>query len=315
MLDLETWCSEHLADGQRRGDEYPARCPWCNELGKFSINLESQFFRCYRSSCESNTVKRWAGYLIAYVEGITIGEARAKLGSATKFEEPTHRKVKLEAQSEKLEIPLPSETILCYAAGRKGSDGSDKEWRVIKYLRERVSNDALKKYGVGWASEGRYYNRAILPVRCNGISSWTARDATDEHETNPKRPKYQNPSGDWANRVFFGWDEANTEGADIVLVEGPFDVMRLSDHGINAIGMLGKELHERQKDLLFSLPRGTVVTVMLDPEVSRLKVDEIVDRIPRRLEVYIAQLPAGVDPGASTPDQARVALDSAIKAR
>ena len=323
-FDLEMWCDEHL-DGRRKGDEYPAICPWCDEPKKFSVNIEKNVFRCYRDSCPSNEVPRWVGYLLAHVEGITPGEARAKIneGSIELPKEPAHRRVK-PSESASFDIDLPPEFIPCYKPGRV-MDGEPKEWRVIKYLKDRVSRETLKKYGVGFAYEGKYYNRAILPIRCAGVNAWTGRDATDEHKESKFRPKYTNPPGEWADAAFFGWDEADTTGADLVLAEGPFDVMRLSDHGINAIGLLGKELKEGQRGLLFSLPYGTVLTLMLDPEVKRYHIDDLVARIPRRLRVYIATLDPepqtedqkrdGVDPGNSTREQAEDAIEDARPAR
>lgn len=325
MFDLEAWCSEHL-DGKRKGDEFPAVCPWCNSHGKFSVNLDKLVFRCYRASCESNNVPRWVGFLIAHVERISVDQARAKIGEqATAIErEPVHRQVKHKDRPT-IEIPLPDETVLCYAPGRT-VNGEPKEWRVIQYLRERVTDATLAKYGVGWVVSGRYwptpeksievYNRVILPVRCAGINAWTARDATDEWRENPKRPKYTNPVGDWASLAFFGWDQANLTGADLVLVEGPFDVMKLNDHGVNAIGLLGMEQHDLKKiSLLFDLPRGTNITVLLDPEVKRHQVDALIDKIPRRHNVYTGQLPPGIDPGKSTREQAWEAIDNARKIR
>lgn len=305
-FDLEAWCSEHL-DGKRKGDEFPATCPWCGTHGKFSVNLDKSVFRCYRSSCESNSVPRWIGFLIARVENISVGQARAKVGESAQpiQREPAHRQIK-HGDRVALDIPLPDETVLCYSPGR------EKEWRVIQYLRDRVTDDALAKYGVGWTSSGKYYNRVILPVRCAGINAWTGRDATDEWKSNPKRPKYTNPPGEWAAQAFFGWDQANTDGADLVIVEGPFDVMRLNDHGINAIGLLGMEQHDlRKMSLLFELPRGTSITVLLDPEVKRQYIDATIDKIPRRHKVYLGRLPLGVDPGNSTREQAREAIDNA----
>lgn len=310
MFDLEAWCSEHL-DGKRKGDEFPAVCPWCGETGKFSVNLDKNVFRCYRATCESNSVPRWVGFLLAHVERITVDQAREKLGESKPIErEPAHRQVK-HADRLQVDIPIPAETVVCYVPGRK-IHGEPKEWRVIQYLRDRVTDAALAKYGVGFTTSGKYYNRIILPVHCGGVHAWTARDATDEHKTNKDRPKYTNPRGEWASQAFFGWDQANTTGADIVLVEGPFDVMRMSDHGVNAIGLLGMEQHDLKKmSLLFDLPRGTNITVLLDPEVKRQYVDAVIDKIPRRHKVYLGRLPDGVDPGASTREQAWHAIDNA----
>lgn len=322
-MDLLSWCELNLDDGKDKGEEYSARCPWCGEVGKFSVNIEKKVYRCFKGSCDR---QGWVGFLIAHVEGITPREARAKLGAASDIVLPKFRPRKIEMRE--IEIPLPDEFIPCYKAGRADADGEPKEWRLPRALRDRgIDREVLAKYGAGFCISGKQYNRAVIPVSCASVKAWTARDLTNDHKTNERRPKYHNPPGEWADSAFFGWDEADTGGADLVIAEGPFDVLRLASHGINAIGFLGKELKETQprRKLLFSIPRGTAITIMVDPEVSFLDIRRIFAMIPRRHAVYVATLNPepktenqeleGVDPGNSTREQAIAAIDNAKRIR
>ena len=326
-MDLRSWCELNLDDGQDKGDEFAARCPWCQELGKFSVNIEKQLFRCFRDRCAS---QGWAGKLVAYVDDITLREAREKLRRDD--DAPTLPSHERKAKSrELLAIELPAEFIACHEPDRI-VDGKPKPWRMPKALQDRdIKPEVLSQYGVGFCREGPQYNRCVLPVRCAGVSAWTARDLTDEHESNPRRPKYNNPAGKWVDSVFFGWDDADRSGADLVLVEGPFDVLKIASHGINAIGLMGKELKPSQprRKLLFDLPPGTAIIIMMDPSVSALDIDGLVAMIPRRHKVYLANLLdgvtqenmtheqkiKGVDPGNSTREQAMMAIDLARLAR
>jgi DNA primase len=327
-MDLLSWCELNLDDGKQKGHEYQARCPWCGEVGKFSVNIEKQVYRCFRASCDETG---WAGKLISHVEGVTLSQARAKLkGGEAEIVMPKFRPRKV--LTRELVIPLPDEFIPCYQAGRLGTNGEDKSWRLPLALRNRgIDREVLSRYGAGFCIDGKQYNRVVLPVNCSTIKAWTARDLTDDHKTNKLRPKYYNPPGEWADAAFFGWDEADTGGADLVIAEGPFDVLRLACHGINAIGFLGKELKAEQprRKLLYEIPRGTSITIMVDPEVSRLDIQRIAAMIPRRHRVYVANLldgvteegitdeqrRDGVDPGNSTREQALAAIDKAQRIR
>ena len=303
MFDLSEWASLNL-DGSLRGQEFSAKCPFCGRHGKFSLNIEKGKFRCFRASCQAGGVTK----LVSHVEGISWSEARKKTNEVLDVQTPAYEKTKA-FERPKFEVPLPDEFTSCYKAGR------DPEYRIPRYLRERECNETLKKFEVGFCTKGKYFNRVILPVKCPNGYAYTARDATDDWKTDERRPKYLNPPGEWKNALLYGWNQyAESLGQDLVLVEGPFDVLRLHSHGIPAMSILGKELGAGQRALLHTLPRSTSVTIMIDPEERSFFVRKIALEISLHFKnIYVAKLEPGIDPGISTSEQAFTSIDSARK--
>ena len=170
-----------------------------------------------------------------------------------------------------------------------------------------MSRETARDFGLGYCKKGRYANRIILPYVCPNGSGFTARDITGY-----SKQKYLNASGVNRRSLFYGWREENI-GGDIVLCEGPLDVLRLYEHGIAALGLLGKTLSQGQYGLLMKFPINTAITVMLDPE-TQLESLRIVKTLSNRFDdIYIASLPDGIDPGDSSLEQAWDALNHSEK--
>ena len=146
-----------------------------------------------------------------------------------------------------------------------------------------------------------------MPMVCPNGQSFTTRDITGKQE-----PKYLNPPKcSFQSFLLYGWPQVDIKG-DLVLVEGPMDAIKLWQHGIQALSLGGKVLHPKQIKLLTKFPRDISLTIMLDPE-EQLAPIEVAKQLVFRFEcVYIASLPAGVDPGGSTKEQAEEANDTAV---
>jgi len=300
MFDFESWLDIHLS-GRRNGNEYSAACPYCGKARKFSVNIELKLFRCFSGSCQSSG-RAWQ--LIKHVEGLSGKEARKLLGSEYDSTKPAFMKKKA-IENKKWNIDLPEEFIPCLEVGRV------PEFRNIQYLKDRIQNSTLKEFGVGFCKTGLCWDRAVIPVSSPFGQAWTARDATDKWKEDPKRSKYYNPRGGWANDLLFGWPQYEA-GSDLILVEGPFDVMKLYEYGLSAMALLGKELGQGQRAQLLSLPADTYVVVLIDPEEKRWIIDDIRDKLSLKFRnMFVGKLPIGVDPGSSTKKQAIDCVDSA----
>jgi len=286
------------------GDEMTAVCPNCDKFGSFYVNVKSGKYVCFK--CEFKALSIVG--LIAKLEGISWREARKylfkqgvklrKMEPATLEDEIASLRPGAEAEDEEkmVEVPLPEEFVGVYEKGK---------WRVPKYLKERgFTKRTLKRWGIGFCRSGRYADRIVIPIRCDNGYSFTARDATGARE-----PKYLNPKGADHNRLLCCY-EAIEPGADIVLVEGPTDAMMACQNDLIGVGLLGKELHQAQLDLLRRARPGSIV-VMLDPEEVTAPL-----KAARQLsycfeDVYIAKLPEGEDPGSATRKQLHKAFNDA----
>jgi len=312
-LDLNEWCFTHLNSARNASrNEVKAECPFCNvDQDKFSISISKKVFNCFRARCGA---KGRADKLIAHVQDISRAEARSMLGQfeAVKLTPlATMRSAYAKSKAaEKTEIELPPEFIPCFAENR------DPQWRVVKYLRERnISQDVLLAYGVGFCVTGKFKNRILVPIKWPSGYAFTGRDATIEFKSNRFRPKYRNPPGSWASEALGGWDfYIQSPGQDLVLVEGPFDMLNLANHGIAAMCLLGKVVSDSQRRLLYKLPSDTNIFLMIDPGEKRREFDRAAAQLVGKFEnLYVAKVPEGKDPGDCTEDEAFDAMDEAKK--
>jgi len=306
---------ENNLEGARKGggdDEITGACPWCSkDDGHFSVNVSTGRWRCFHGNCDARGVD--FAWLIAEVEGISLGRARALIMRQTisfrkhREEAPEgllSRLQRLRGASESPQAPegtlapLPDEFVPVY--------GQDGRWSMPEYLLQReITRKAARHWGLGYCTRGRYADRIVMPFSCPGGSSFTARAAVEM-----RGPRYLNPEDAKHGRLVYGW--ADCDGRKVVvLVEGPFDVIRLWQYGIPALALLGKALHRQQLRLLCRLPISTRIITMLDPE-ARDKAFAAASMLSFKYrDLWISQLPVGVDPGEASKVQAVAALDSA----
>jgi hypothetical protein len=323
-FDIEQWGLDNIDGAKVNGSkQIVGVCPWCGKVDKFYIDIETGKYICF--SCEE-TGRRIVG-VIAQVEGVTAGEAmKFMLRNQIEF----RRKMDVDALSDKIigmrgedednddyeeeigvsfsesrnhhervDEPLPKEFIPVWRNGK---------WAFPVYLKERrIKKNTAKEWNMGWARSGRYSHRVIIPIECPNGRSFTARDITGEEEQ-----KYLNPYDVDHGKLLLGWYHTKVDG-DLVLVEGPLDAVKMWQHGIPAVALLGKTLHKAQLEMLFAKPKDAGITIMLDPE----EIDapyKAADLLLCWFEnVFIAKLPLGVDPGSSTFKQARIAMKKAVR--
>lgn len=308
-FDIQEWCEDNI-DGAKlnSSNQMAGNCPWCGKVGRFYVDAEHGHFICFACSDMNPSVGRYMVGLIAFVEGISKGEAlRFIMKHRVEFrrkETPTTLVEKLASMGDgedidaEVDFPLPPEFIPVFKNGK---------WRFPTYLKERrIKGATARTWGLGWARSGRYSGRVIIPVECPNGRSFTARDVTGEQE-----PKYLNPPGADHGRLLLGWNHHKAKG-DVVIVEGPLDAIRLWQHGFPALALMGKTLHVEQLMMLTAKPVDVGMTIMLDPEEGEAPFKVAEQLLCRFDDVSIARLPDGIDPGASTRKQARRAIDSAV---
>ena len=311
-FDIESYVQDNLQAVKRStGSELNCTCPFCDKPGRFYINTDTGCWICFK--CEEKG--RNVAAIIAVIEGMTIEQAKAAMMKRSvqfkrRKETPAGlvkrirglRGADEEPEAEALvNYKLPEEFQPVWKGGK---------WRTPEYMLKRgFTRDTMKAWGIGFCNSGRYGGRVIIPVICPNGSSFTARDATGEQQ-----PRYLNPKGADHGRLFCGWNMVGDE-ADIVIVEGPLDAIKMWQHGIPSLSLMGKELHAEQLALLLKKPSDTSVIVMLDPEEAVAPYKAALKLLCRFDSVYIARLPDGVDPGASTKEQATQAVQDAVRFR
>jgi len=306
-FDIEEYCFDQLERTKNAGiDQLMAECPWCEKWGSFYVNKKNGHYICHK--CEEKG-RRLVG-VVAQVEGITWAEAKAFiLKKSVQFRRKETTESLLEKiralrdgeyeEEEATEAELPPEFIPVW-------DGTT--WKYPTYLKQRgIKARTAKEWGLGYCQKGKYGGRIIIPVECPNGKSFVARDATGEQQ-----PKILNPSGVDQGRLLLGWLHVDVD-QDVTLVEGPFDAIKLWQHGISALAMMGKTLHSEQLIQIFKRSVDSSIVIMLDPEETTAPYAVAAQLICRFENVYVACLPQGIDPGASTKKQAHEAYENATK--
>lgn len=162
-----------------------------------------------------------------------------------------------------------------------------------------VSLRIARKYGLGYASEGEAAQRIIFPIRCPLGRSWTARAIGDA------TPKYY--GGDGAGKLLYGWDVAFKRGkpSQLVVCEGPMDVLSLAEAGISSVAVMSKSLNDERASLLRRC--GAELLVVLDSEArsEAVKVSSMLN------QARVVFLESG-DPGDTPPQILLSAVQGAI---
>jgi DNA primase len=206
------------------------------------------------------------------------------------------------------------------------------------YLKSRgVTIDTARVWELGI---DRRYDRATFTVRDykGRLAMIIGRDISGTG----KRAKYSNYIFDLVNKVMlpfkpkgrpdeefvgptrrfflFGehvyWDDRDSDknrGGDLIVVEGPTDVLALYQHGYRAVGILGSYPSEHQAKKLVELtPKDGRVVVMADgDEAGNRMTKGVAKEIGERVPVYDAVLDPGYDPGDAPIDMIREALAGA----
>ena len=311
-FNIEEYCLDNLDKAKIAGTgQIHATCPWCGKYGSFYVSIKKGHYICH--SCEAKGLHLVG--VVAQIEGITWRQAREQIiKSEITFRRHETSESLLEKiralrpedddgynpENEKVKVKLPDGFNPVYDSKRK-----DK-WMAPLYLAERkIKKSTARAWGMGYCNHGKYSHRLIIPVRCDNGFSFTARGMESD-----MYPRYLNPPAADNSRLLLGWDQI-IKGKDLVLCEGPLDAVRLWQHGIQAVSLMGKVLHPDQIAMLFTLPPDTGITIMLDPEEAEAPYKAALNLICRFDNVYIAKLPMGVDPGDSTKEQAQTAYDEA----
>ena len=292
------------------GSELKARCP-NPECGKaeFYANRDSGAFYCFKCGFAGRSVvglvakildlEWWEATQYVFKRSVKLRRAIpiAKLSARIKA-----MRTGDEAEAEvemlgKVDAELPEGFRPCFRDGK---------WALPGYLKKRrIRSSTARAWGMGYYSHGRYAYRLIIPIVCPAGNSFTARDMTGSSAI-----RYLNPAEADHRRLLIGWNMARTTG-DLVICEGPLDAVKLWQHGISALALGGKTLHDEQLAQIVELSKDIAITVMLDPEAYEESLGVAARLSTHFNKVYVSSLPSGVDPGSSTIRQASDAVENA----
>ncbi len=285
------------------------KCPFCSDdpSDHMGISLTTGYWSCWRNDFHRG--KR-PERLIRAITGCTWDEAAQIAGSDKIVEDATFDDLKQRlADTEDKEEQI--EELEFEDAFRKiKNDGYGMKF--ISYLHKRgFTSDTrklIKQYGLMRCMSGRFKYRLIFPFHMDGkLIGWTGRTISKKD----KLRYLSYPNDTTIKRFLYNYDQANkTGGQRLVVVEGPFDCLKVDfygqHYGVRAVGLLGVSTTEAQLALISRLSRRfDEVAFLMDS--NALAQSMSIQSKMMVLRPLVLSLPRGVDdPGDLTKDQVLV---------
>lgn len=231
-------------------------CPVHNgdRLDAFSWHVEAGIWKCFSKGCHDKYGIDIYG-LICGVLDCSKGAALAMLeklfeGKEIDQKEITHYR---ENQINKNFVESVKEI-------KKYDESVLDKFTYHTYLEGRgFPRDLIESYHIGYVGNGFSYmsNRVIVPIRDvdGSIVGFSGRTIFEDWKERGI-PKWCDSKGFVKTNFLFNLDKAKPyieEYDSVILVEGPFDVLRLEQAGIhNSVAVLGRKLHNQQIGLLLA---------------------------------------------------------------
>ncbi len=233
----------------RDGRNAAVACPQCGdkEKKKLAIRLEDWQFHCWVCGFKGKSLipilrKCSVSEVISYYRERFLGHALRETQSTQEVEE---------------KVRLPDDfTLFAESSGKRDPDVR----ACFAYLKERgVTQQMMWRYRLGYSTQGRHRRRIIMPsFDFDGELNYFVSRTIDSNF-----PKYLNCKSNKTRIVFndvdIDWDK------EIVVCEGPFDLMKCGD---NTTCLLGSSLSE--DSLLFKkiVANETDVILALDADMQ-----------------------------------------------
>jgi hypothetical protein len=177
-----------------------------------------------------------------------------------------------------------------------------------EYLESRgIEDTSISYWELGWLPDEK---RIVIPAHDeNGKLKFLIKRAVLPQQ----QPKYLYSENSSKTSILFGAGKARF-GPTIVLTEGSLDVIRLNQHGISALGILGTGISDAQVKILARM-RPRRVCLMFDKDIAGVRNVEIAMEKLRKYPLFICRYPAGKsDPAELSKEQALRSVERAVPA-
>ncbi len=174
------------------------------------------------------------------------------------------------------------------------------------YLVERgLTAETVKTFGVGFfAGKGSMHDRIVFPIHnAKGELLAYAGRSIDGSE-----PRYKFPVGFHKSVELYNLHRVRGE-LSVVLVEGFFDCMKVTQAGFPCIALMGSTMSKTQEDLIAEHFAHVVVMLDGDDAGERAAIDVVVRLQHVVYQVQLADVPRDVQPDQLSVDEVRRLLD------
>jgi len=252
---------------------YAFHCPFCNHpKPKLEVNVKTDDkgnnpFNCWVCGTRGRKIKSLLQLLKA-PKDVALNVLRyVKKGES--YEEVGQSLVELPKENQHL-LTASTESILAN--------------RARTYLNRRgISDTDIRKYNIGYAIEGPYKDRIIIPSynEYGQLNYFISRTLTEAFQ------KYKMPEVGTSDIIFF--ESLINWNLPVTLCEGVFDAIAIKR---NAIPLLGKFIQPALQKKLIQSPVQDIY-IALDPDAIKqaYKLSESLTKLGKR--VYLIELDKG----------------------
>ncbi len=294
----------------KRG-EVSVQCPMCgieDPSEHLGINLQTGKWGCHRDGSHRGKSSRT---LIKAVLGCSSQQAGMIVRQYSHSDPDSLEAALAVLEADNNDVAHPDEDLLKQIKhqqlGPQFKDFSAIKARGItkrffNYLADRGYDDPysiIDRYDLKCALTGRYKDRIIIPIRQSGeLLGWTSRAIGA-----PKNAPRYLASSENVKTTVFNFDELKKGGERLFIVEGPFDAMRIDNHGFTHTSDYDEPVDYRAT-CTFGTSLAISQLALLRALVGKYKEAWILfdhgaegpaHNLASWLNVKVAQLPTGID--------------------
>ena len=302
---------------KRSGAEIRIHCvdpDHLDERASCDVNVQNKAFFCHSCKAQGSILD-----LVALVRGCDLREAAVEIadvcGIQTSSSSVANAKKQRSGQQAKGRFSSEGQKSPSEAASKNGNRSNETDayvpfTTILKLDGEHRFGDErgftpeqIKTYAMGYQDRGMFKGRWCMPIhdhqgnQLGYIGRYVKKTVPKEIEKWLLPPNF--PKQD----VLFNAHRIEERTETIVLVEGPFDVIRLQRLGFPSMALLGTSISERQIDILLDDFDVELIVVMLDGDApGRKAVPALVQRLAQDFFVRDVKLPDGDDPETVAED-------------
>ena len=292
---------------RRSGKELRGRCPIHKGEGtdSFHVNTEKSVFNCFSAGCNA---KGNVLDFVAAMEQCSIRDAALKLAGWYSISTAANESESGTAKGE-----------LQRAPGKEATGESDAPNMPLPFrlrgidhghrnlLDRGIEKETAEFFGAGFFSgKGSMSGRIVIPIENErGELVAYAGRSIDGAE-----PKYKFPVGFKKSQVVYNLVRAHEDsgGTTVVLVEGFFDCMKVTQAEFPCAALMGCSMSAAQENLLAN--HFNRIIVMLDgDDAGRTGAIEVAGRLARHVLVRTAELSDGKQPDQLPEEEIRSILE------
>lgn len=270
--------------------------------GPFQINVTQPTVHCFANCGISGTYE----HAIAVAAGVTEREARRIVIRFSRVAVGPSSKRKVRgggARKVGRDTPVTGDNALDYDTYLPAV--------AVEYLAARgIGGESIAAFGLGWAADPR---RIVIPAHDErGTLKFLITRATRERDW----PKYLNSDDSAKTSLLFGaclLDREQVASLGLVLVEGPFDVIRMHQNGLrNTVGVLGAYLSIEQRRVISRIKPPKIVSAF-DCNVAGIRALRHAESLLKKYPFFVGLYPRDKDdPGELSRREAWKLVERAV---